>query len=59
MAQKDKVKAVATLPTATPVRYPIAVVANAPQPTLARQFADYAASGAGQAILAKYGFGKP
>lgn len=59
MAQKDKVKAVATIPTATPVRYPIAIVANAPQPALARQFAGYAASGAGQAILAKYGFGKP
>ncbi|MBB3223085.1 molybdate ABC transporter substrate-binding protein [Pseudoduganella umbonata] len=59
MAQKGKVKAVATIPTATPVRYPIAVIANAPQPALARQFADYAASGAGQQILAKYGFGKP
>ncbi|TWI69819.1 molybdate transport system substrate-binding protein [Pseudoduganella lurida] len=59
MAQKDKVKAVLTVPTTTPVRYPIAVLANAPQPQLARQFADYAASGTGQAILVKYGFGKP
>lgn len=59
MAQKDKVKAVATIPTTTPVRYPIAVIANAPQPALARQFADHAASSTGQAILAKYGFGKP
>ncbi|GGY61988.1 molybdate ABC transporter substrate-binding protein [Pseudoduganella albidiflava] len=59
LAQKDKVKAVATIPTATPVRYPIAVVANAPQPALARQFAGYVASGTGQAILAKHGFGKP
>jgi molybdate transport system substrate-binding protein len=50
---------VATIPTTTPVRYPIAVIANAPQPKLARQFADHAASAAGQAILAKYGFGKP
>ncbi|GGX79296.1 molybdate ABC transporter substrate-binding protein [Massilia dura] len=59
MAQKDKVKAVLTLPTATPVHYPIAVIANAQQPRLARQFTDYAVSAAGQAILAKYGFGKP
>lgn len=59
MAQKDKVKAVQTIPTATPVRYPIAVLANAPQPKLAREFATYAASAPGQAILAKYGFGKP
>ncbi|WP_338770508.1 molybdate ABC transporter substrate-binding protein [Massilia sp. METH4] len=58
-AQKDKVKAVATVPTATPVRYPIAVIANAPQPKLARRFADYAASSTGQAILVKHGFGKP
>lgn len=59
MAQKDKVKAVLTVPTTTPVRYPIAVIATAPQPQLARRFADYAASAAGQTILAKYGFGKP
>lgn len=59
MAQQDKVKAVLTLPTAAPVRYPVAVIATARQPRLARQFTDYAVSPAGQAILAKYGFGKP
>lgn len=59
MAQKDKVKAIVTVPTTTPVRYPVAVLANAPQPALARAFADYTQSAAGQAILAKYGFGKP
>ncbi|QBE62287.1 molybdate ABC transporter substrate-binding protein [Pseudoduganella lutea] len=59
LAQKDKVKAVLAVPTETPVRYPIAVIANAPQPQLARQFTDYAVSPAGQAILAKHGFGKP
>lgn len=59
LAQKDKVRAVLTLPTATPVRYPIAVTAAARQPQLARRFTDYALSAAGQAILAKYGFGKP
>lgn len=59
MAQKDKIKAVATLPTVTPVRYPIAVLAQAREPRLARQFVDFAASGPGQAILARHGFGKP
>jgi molybdate transport system substrate-binding protein len=59
MAQQDKVKAVATLATVTPVRYPIAVIANAPQPQLARRFVAFAAAGPGQAILARYGFGKP
>lgn len=59
MAQKDKVRAVVTLPTTAPVRYPIAVLAHAAQPQLARRFTDYAASSAGQAILAQYGFGKP
>ncbi|WEF35127.1 molybdate ABC transporter substrate-binding protein [Pseudoduganella chitinolytica] len=59
MAQKDKIKAVATLATVTPVRYPIAVLARAPQPRLARQFVDFATSAAGQAILARHGFGKP
>jgi molybdate transport system substrate-binding protein len=59
LAQKDKVRAVLTLPTTTPVRYPLAVIANAPQPVLARQFADFAASPAGQAVLARHGFGKP
>ncbi|AXA91296.1 molybdate ABC transporter substrate-binding protein [Massilia sp. YMA4] len=59
MAQKDKVRAVLTLPTVTPVRYPIAVTANAAQPRLARRFIDFAAVGPGQAILLRHGFGKP
>ncbi|AVR96429.1 molybdate ABC transporter substrate-binding protein [Pseudoduganella armeniaca] len=58
-AQKDKVKAVLTVPTATPVRYPIAVTAHAQQAQLARRFVDFAVSGPGQAILARHGFGKP
>jgi len=59
MAQKDKVKVVLNVPTASPVTYPIAVLAGAPQPQLARRFAAYALSPAGQAILVKYGFGRP
>ncbi|MYM23813.1 molybdate ABC transporter substrate-binding protein [Duganella sp. FT135W] len=56
---KDKVTVVATVPTETPVTYPIAVIAAGPQATLGRQFADYVQSPAGQAVLAKYGFGRP
>ena len=59
MAQKDKVRAVLTVPTTSPVRYPIAVLAGAPQPALARSFVQYTLSPAGQAILVKYGFARP
>ncbi len=56
---KDKVKVVATVPTETPVSYPIAVIAAGPQAAAGQQFADYVRSSSGQAILAKYGFGRP
>ena len=56
---KDKVKVVATVPTETPVSYPIAVIAAGPQAAAGRRFADYVLAPAGQAILAKYGFGRP
>ena len=36
--------------------YPIAALAGAPQPDLARQFVDLVLSDAGQALLARYGF---
>ncbi|WP_189208616.1 molybdate ABC transporter substrate-binding protein [Actinokineospora fastidiosa] len=40
-------------------RYPIAVLADAPHPTLAREFVDLVLSPEGQAILADHGFGPP
>lgn len=39
--------------------YPIAIVAEAPQPELAQQFIDFTLSAEGQAILSKWGFGPP
>ncbi len=39
--------------------YPIAVLANAPNPDGARAFVDFVLSGAGQDILARYGFTSP
>jgi molybdate transport system substrate-binding protein len=56
---KDKVKVALTVPTETPIRYPVALVAGSPNPTAARAFADYLLSPAGQAVLARYGFQKP
>ena len=56
---KDKAKVVATIPTETPVSYPIAVIAAGPQAAAGRRFAEFVQAPAGQAILARYGFGRP
>ncbi|MBA5635989.1 molybdate ABC transporter substrate-binding protein [Duganella sp. LX20W] len=57
--QKDKVKVVAMVPTATPVSYPIAATAGSAQAEAGRRFISFVQAAAGQAILAKYGFGRP
>ena len=56
---QDKVRVVAQVPTATPVTYPIAAVAGAPNGAAALGFLDFVASPAAQAVLARHGFGKP
>ncbi len=56
---KDKVKLAFAVPTATAIRYPIAVVAGASNPDAARRFIDFVLSPAGQAVLARYGFLAP
>ena len=56
---KDKVRAVATIPTTTPITYPIAQVQGSPNPTAARGFLDFLATAPAQAVLTRYGFGKP
>jgi molybdate transport system substrate-binding protein len=55
----DKVRVAFTVPTDTPVLYPIAPVTSASNTAAARAFVSYVASPPGQAVLAKYGFGKP
>ncbi len=55
----DKVKVALTVPTPKPILYPVAALANAPQPELARRFVEFLGSAPAQAVLAKYGFGKP
>ena len=56
---KDKVQVVATVPTDTSITYPIATVAGSPNPEAARKFLDFVVTPAAQAVLARYGFGKP
>ena len=56
---KDAVRVVATVPTPTPVRYPIALVTGTKQAGEAKAFRDFVLSQEGQGILARYGFGKP
>ena len=54
-----KVKVAFVVSTETPVVYPIAPLAAAPNATAARKFVAFVLSPAGQAVLAKHGFGKP
>lgn len=58
-AQAGKVRTAMIVPTATPINYPLAVLRSAPNAAGARSFADFIMSAGGQAILARYGFGKP
>ncbi len=57
--QKDKVHVALTVPTSTPVRYPIAVTAKAQHADAAKAFVDFVNSAEGQAVLKKYGFSAP
>jgi len=58
-AQKGKVDVAFNVTTATPVRYPIAVVANTKHAQLARDFAALIVSPEAQTVLARYGFSAP
>lgn len=57
--QKDKVKIAATVPTATPISYPMARIAGSANPTDAQKFLDFVSSPAGQSVLERHGFQKP
>lgn len=56
---KGKVSIALTVGGHAPVTYPAAVVADSRQAALARDFVNFLGSAEAQAILAKYGFGKP
>lgn len=57
--QSSKVKVAATLPTRTPVTYPIAVVTGSRQAEAARSFVALVCSDEGRAVLARFGFKAP
>lgn len=52
----DKVRVVATVPTRTPITYPIAVTTRSRAADEAGRFVDYVLSAPGQSVLARYGF---
>jgi molybdate transport system substrate-binding protein len=55
----DKVKVALRVPTAQPILYPVAPLAGAPNAEAARRFVDFLVTPPAQAVLARYGFGKP
>ncbi|WP_397475303.1 molybdate ABC transporter substrate-binding protein [Pusillimonas sp.] len=55
----DKVKVAFTAPTEAPILYPIAPVVKSPNPDAAKRFVEFVHTDEAQAVLAKYGFGKP
>lgn len=55
----DKLRTAFAVPTETPILYPIAPVAASANAAEASRFAAWVLTPAAQAVLAKYGFGKP
>ena len=55
----DKVKVALTVPTKTPILYPVAPIASSAHAALAQRFVEFLSAAPAQAVLAKYGFGKP
>lgn len=58
-AAAGRVRVVETLPTATPIRHVVAVVAGTRNPALARDFVAYLRSEPARAVLRRAGFGEP
>ncbi|MBI3346360.1 MAG: molybdate ABC transporter substrate-binding protein [Burkholderiales bacterium] len=56
---KDKLRIAMPVGGHAPVTYPAAVVADSKQAAIAREFLAFLRGGEAQAILARYGFGKP
>lgn len=57
--EKDKTRMLFTVPTTTPVRYPIALVAGSKQAALGQKFIAFVRGPQGQAMLAQFGFSAP
>lgn len=59
LIEKEKTRIALTVPTSTPVSYPIAQVANSKNAALGKEFVAFVRSDAGQKILDGFGFSKP
>lgn len=59
LIEKDKTRIALTVPTTTPVSYPIAQVASSKNTALGKEFITFVRSDAGQKILDGFGFSKP
>lgn len=59
LIEKDKTRIALTVPTATPVSYPIAQVGASKNAALGKEFIAFVRSDAGQKILEGFGFSKP
>ena len=55
----DKVKVAITVPTPKPILYPVAPLPAGPNAVQGEKFVDFLFTAPAQAILGKYGFGKP
>jgi len=56
---KDRVRVALTVHTRTPIVYPVAVLAGAPNPPDARRFVEFLDSAAAVAVLTRHGFARP
>ncbi|HSW25139.1 MAG TPA: molybdate ABC transporter substrate-binding protein [Burkholderiaceae bacterium] len=55
----NKVKVALTVPTTTPILYPVAPLPAGPNAATGQRFVDFLQSAPAQGVLARYGFGKP
>ena len=55
----DRVKVALTVGTVKPVLYPVAPIAASPNAAQAQRFVDFLLAPQAQAVLARYGFGRP
>lgn len=55
----DKVKVALTVPTPKPILYPVAPLPAGPNAAMGEKFVDFLFTPPAQAVLARYGFGKP
>ena len=55
----DKVKVAFSVPTAKPILYPVAAIVGSPNAAPAQRFVEFLLTPAAQAVLGRYGFGRP